>query len=464
MIKKYKSSLTAKIFLLTALLLTLCCIATYVFIAWLIPRTYPDAVNLADVTLADMLEEFKHTDYNRYQEIAAGVETNLKALYGESMELHIFDQGGLEIYGSGAPDKAVTDYGTDQRTETYRFSFADTGEEYLCFCLNHSQVVNQVIEMIGKIFPFLIVMVLLISVFAAYLYSRYITYPIIKISRASEKMIDLDFRLGDTLKRTDELGRVYDNLHILAEKLSVTLEELEERNAQLVMDMERKQQAEQQRAELFSSISHELKTPITVVKGQLQGMIRKTGRYIDRDTYLVRSLESLNRLETMVQELLVISKMESPGYTCNRKPFDLASLINQCLVLQEDIFMQKDISLHCAIQDAVVYNGDGQLLKRVFDNLIINALQYSPSGNHIAVVLEKTESTILFTIENTGVHIAEEDLGKLFEAFYRPDQSRNRQTGGNGLGLSVVKRVLDIHGAQYTLANARDGVIFSIHF
>lgn len=458
--------MTTKIFLLTILLLTICCIATYIFIAWLIPKTYPNQVDLEAVkSFADNItEELKHIDYNNYTGIATNIEKTAQDRYGGNVELHIFDDKGLEVYGNGALKKSTKDYNVNQRTREYRFTFADNTEKFTFFIADGSQAVNYALEAVNRIFPYLIVTILVISIFAAFVYSRYITYPILKISKASEKMIGLDFDLKYKTGRTDELGTVYNNLSALAKKLSFTLKELEKTNAQLSDDINRERQLEQQRTELFSAISHELKTPITIIKGQLQGMISGIGRYKDRDTYLIQSLQALNGLETMVQEILIISRMEAPEYVHNCKPFDLALLVKQCLIAQEDAFIQNEIQLSTDLPDNVIYNGDIQLLKRVFHNLIINALKYSPARNRVSVFMTQKEDSIYFSIENTGPHIVEEDLNRIFEAFYRPDHSRNRQTGGNGLGLYIVKRVLDMHEAKYGMKNTKDGVIFTIMF
>ena len=108
--------------------------------------------------------------------------------------------------------------------------------------------------------------------------------------------------------------------------------------------------------------------------------------------------------------------------------------------------------------------GDQQLQKRVYDKLIAHALDYSPAGNSIMVNLGEDGTTAKFSIKNTCVHVDEGDLSRVFEAFFRADQSRNRQTGGSGLGLYIVKKILDLHGTQYSMKNTTGGVIFTILF
>lgn len=466
MIKKIRSSLTAKIFLLLTLLLTVCCMAAYAFTVWLIPKTYPGQIDLDSV--GDFAErvigEFQHTDYKELEIMAASIENAARTQYGKDLELYLFNSAGAKVYGS---ETIQTNQKLDSfanRTELYSFAFAGSSEEYSFFFADGTQAVNQALEALNQVFPYLLTMVLLISVSAAFVCSKYITLPVRRISRASQKMIALDFSVQEKSRRTDELGTVYNNLSSLAHKLSLTLDELENANKQLKEDIDRERLLERQRTEFFSAVSHELKTPITIVKGQLQGMICEVGRYKDRNTYLVKSLEVINDLETMVQELLTVSRMDVSGYICRREPFDLSLQIKQCITAQEDIFIQKDIRISADLQENVIYHGNQQLLKQVFDNLIGNALNYSPAGNQINVYLKQDTDKTNFFIENTGTHIETKELSKLFEAFYRPDQSRNRQTGGSGLGLYIVKRVLDLHKIHYSLENSKNGVVFHIEF
>ncbi len=193
-------------------------------------------------------------------------------------------------------------------------------------------------------------------------------------------------------------------------------------------------------------------------------MLYQVGRYKDRETYLAKSLETTEALENMVQEFLTISRIDSPEYACNKNNFDLSKLINNCFADYEDLFVQKDLTVQKSIQTNVFITGDMQLLQKVFNNLLSNAAAYSEAGNHITANLRQETNNITFTIENTGAHIPDDDISKLFEAFYRVEQSRNRTTGGTGLGLYIVKKILDLHNAQIKISNTTSGVIAEINF
>lgn len=193
-------------------------------------------------------------------------------------------------------------------------------------------------------------------------------------------------------------------------------------------------------------------------------MLYQVGRYKDRETYLAQSLEITDTLGKMVQELLTISRLDTPGYVCKKSNLNFSNLIVDRITAFEDLFMQKDLTVEQSISPEIYILGDMQLLQKALDNLLGNAAAYSGAGNQVLIKLRKDTETTTLTIENTGAHIPDEAISKLFEPFYRVDQSRNRQTGGTGLGLYIVKTILDLHGAKIEIANTIQGVIVSIQF
>jgi two-component system sensor histidine kinase VanS len=290
------------------------------------------------------------------------------------------------------------------------------------------------------------------------------TAPIKKVSKRSKQMADMDFSGLCPVNRTDEIGVLSDSLNMLSQKLETTISELQEANQKLQADIDMERQLERQRGEFFAAASHELKTPITIIKGQLQGMLYQVGRYKDRETYLAESLEIADTLGKMVQELLTISKFDTPGYTCKKSNLNLSNFIKDCLATFEDLFMQKDLTAIQSISPEISILGDMRLLQKVLDNLLGNAAAYSEAGSQIIVRLWKENEKANLTVENTGAHIPDEAIPRLFEPFYRVDQSRNRQTGGTGLGLYIVKTILDLHGANVEIVNTVQGVSVFVQF
>ena len=467
MIRKIKSKLSVKVFLITSMLMVACCSVTYLCIAHFAPYIYSH--DLAEVEeLADMLsEELSHIPKEEVQYFIQGYNDILTKQYDDEFAFHLFQNSGNEIALSDLNEftgNKIDDYKSTDTTREYEISFADSTEAYILLLAKNTNKESQVVLALQKTLPILSVAILLVSVIAAFFYTWYMTKPIKKISKLSKQMADMDFSGLCPTNRTDEIGVLSHSLNDLSKKLEVALSELQEANQKLQADIDMERRLEKQRVEFFAAASHELKTPITIIKGQLQGMLYQVGRYKDRETYLAQSLEITDTLGKMVQELLTISRLDTPGYTCKKSNLNLSNFIIDRITVFEDLFMQKDLTVEQSISPEIYILGDMQLLQKALDNLLGNAAAYSGAGNQVLIKLWKDTETTTLTIENTGAHIPDEAISKLFEPFYRVDQSRNRQTGGTGLGLYIVKTILDLHGAKIEITNTIQGVIVSVQF
>ena len=444
-----------------------CCSVTYLCISHFAPYIYSH--DLAEVEeLADMLsEELSHIPKEEVQYFIQGYNDILTRQYDNEFAFHLFQNSGKEI---ALPDinkftgNKIDDYKSTDTTGEYEISFADSTETYILLLAKNTNKESQVVLALQKTLPILSVTILLVSVIAAFFYTWYMTKPIKKISKLSKQMADMDFSGLCPTNRTDEIGVLSHSLNDLSKKLAAALSDLQEANQKLQADIDMERRLEKQRVEFFAAASHELKTPITIIKGQLQGMLYQVGRYKDRETYLAQSLEITDTLGKMVQELLTISRLDTPGYTCKKSNLNLSNLIIDRLTAFEDLFMQKDLTVEQSISPEVYILGDMQLLQKALDNLLGNAAAYSGAGNQVLIKLWKETETTTLTIENTGAHIPDEAISKLFEPFYRIDQSRNRQTGGTGLGLYIVKTILNLHEAKIEVTNTLQGVIVSTQF
>ena len=467
MIKKIRSKLSVKVFLITLLLMVTCCTITYSCIVRFSPYVYTHKLSDVEEIAGMISTELSHAPIDEAKYFILGFNDMFAREYSDEFVIHIFKSSGEEMT---LPDldsftnAHIDDYKNEETTNKYKIMFADSTDEYIIFLTKNKKKESQVIEALKKSLPVLSVVIISISVLAAFFYTWYITTPIKKISKNSKHMASMDFSGLCPTNRTDEVGILSQSLNGLSENLLSALSELQKANQKLQADIDMERQLERQRLEFFSAASHELKTPITIIKGQLQGMLYQVGRYKDRETYLAKSLETTEALENMVQELLTISRIDSPEYACNKNNFDLSKLISNCFADYEDLFVQKDLTVQKSIQPNVFITGDMQLLQKVFNNLLSNAAAYSDAGNHITANLRQVNNNITFTIENTGTHIPYDDIPKLFEAFYRVEQSRNRTTGGTGLGLYIVKTILDLHNAQIKISNTAGGVIAEINF
>ena len=488
--KKIAESLTARIFLITAGVLLAAEAITFSFIAWASPSTYTAVVNddltaqvdalvgkLAETTPADcgeLLDDFVLTSGANAMLVGpdgrlvdTGAKLTVQAVYeDDTMIVTTSEQESAVGYHSQDIREGDTVAVTmsEQATITAEVVFEGQSESYTLYVTPRIEVENLAVRALIQMAPWLLMVLLVFSLLCALIYSRYITRPIVRMSGIAGKMAELDFHWECGEKRRDEIGKLGRSLDQLARRLGTALTDLENANQALRGEVERERELDRQRMAFFNAASHELKTPVTILKGQLSGMLEGVGVYQDRDKYLLRSLRVTGRMENLVQEMLAISRMESGSVAVKREPVELSALIERQLALDAPLLEQKKQRLVQDLTPGIVITGDASLLGRVAGNLLSNASLYSPEGAEVRVWCGLLDGRLALTVENTEAHISEKALPHLFEAFYREETSRNRATGGSGLGLYLVKMILARHGAECTIENTEDGVLAVVLF
>lgn len=480
MIRKVKDSLTAKIFLLVACLLLTASGITYTAIVGFLPVTYSNQLeenlNLMSQELAETIGDFRTVEdagtaielfeaayqvsvvildqwgecvWPRVETAVTAIEEDTGTAYNEvvieSDDVVTYENGKMWVTGENA-------------SAMKKYDLTVGGISYTMIVSGGMQPVNQAMEIIRRIFPVILCVSVTVAVLAALAAAFYLTAPVVNLSRISKKMAALDFKDTYQGRRTDEVGILGRNLNEMSENLSGTLKQLQQANAKLKSDIEMEREIEKKRIAFFAAVSHELKTPVTILKGHLSGMLSGVGEYRNRDYYLRRSQETVDKMEGMVQELLSVSRMESKRFTVEFA--DIAEQLRLELAQMTELIEEKRLGLELHIPEHLETNINVSMMEKIFRNLLTNAIRYTPAGgeNEIRIYLEKNGDEICCEVENTGVFIPENDLPHLFEAFYRVEQSRNRQTGGSGLGLYIVKMALDLHGADYGIENTAEGV------
>jgi two-component system sensor histidine kinase VanS len=477
-ITKLKCSLTAKIFLVSCVLLTLVSVLTYGLIARLMPLTYAaDREKLLMSQAAQLLDELKDStletcgpllsQFTLLYDAPVSIQDSQGNVAGGMDPAHMMlteDNGRWETSSDRARENPVLEENGKEEYMVhcigYDFSFRDSRECYQLLVFVSTHGVNQAVEALGRIWPWLAAGILLMSVLTSLFYARFITRPVVRLSAISQRLSELDFSRRCREKRMDEIGTLARSLDQLADRLSGALEELQDANAALQEEIRREQQREQAQREFFSAASHELKTPITVIKGQLGGMLDRVGVYEDRDKYLARSLTVVSQMEGLVRELLMISRMEKGE--ASQTPVELTALVRECLEDYGELFWQKGQLAKAELPGEAWTLGETGLLKKALGSLFSNAALYSPEGAKIHFGVRKEEDSLFLTVENEGTQIAPELLPHLFEPFFRGDPSRNSQTGGSGLGLYLVQRIAWRYGGSCQIQNTRRGVCVTL--
>ena len=496
--KKIRESLTARIFLMTFALLLGAGAITFGCIAWATPITYTAVISSAIEEqmneLVDRLAQTEREDCGPLLDAFIRTTGASAALLGPDGE--IAATGSLlaaqslreddptmvgaasECIVTSVDDTAAVAWETgtaeakdmvsvtmsEQDAMLVDVRFADQQELYSLCVTPRIEAENVAVRALIQMAPWLLLTLLAFSLLCALVYSRYITRPIVRLSGIAGKMAELDFTWECGEERRDEIGKLGRSLDEMSRRLSTALRELENANHALRGEVEQERELDRQRMAFFSAASHELKTPVTILKGQLSGMLEGVDVYRDRDKYLLRSLQVTGRMENLISEMLEISRMETGTAAIRREPVTLSGLLERQLALDAELLEQRGQRLASTLTPGVLVGGDASLLGKAVENLLSNASLYSPQGAEIRVWCGREEEHPALTIENTGVHISQEALPHLFEAFYREEGSRNRDTGGSGLGLYLARMILERHGAVCTLENTEAGVRATVLF
>ncbi|MCR8644254.1 HAMP domain-containing histidine kinase [Paenibacillus sp. N1-5-1-14] len=341
---------------------------------------------------------------------------------------------------------------------------AFTDGHYKLFANATLQPIDEVSQVILLFAPYAIGIVILISITGAVIYSRMLTKPLVRVNRVAKRMASLDFSLSSDIRSKDEIGELSRSLNRLSENLQDAMSELQHTNGQLQIEMDKVKKMEDQRKIFITAVSHELKTPITAVMGQIEGMIDQIGIFKDRDKYLRRSYTIMQEMEKLVRELLQIYEFENTILKASLKPIELSPLVKECLRPLDYVIQAKCTQIHVEMKDDVYVQADRNLLKKALSNILQNAIQYSPERATVTVELIEQDTRYVLQITNSEAVIHNSQLQDLFEPFYRIEKSRNRYTGGSGLGLYIVKQIMDVHMLEYGIASTEQGVQFTIYF
>ena len=449
MVKKIKNNLSAKVFLRIAGLLILCSLFIYGIVMIFLPQSYTVvSSNRVEAEMKELTEMLPQTNFDQAKDaIDQFCQNNHAAvvLSGTDTELRFGSVGHLDNQKG------------EIITSAQEIQFADTNEGYLISITASVSAGSELTMAFGELFPLLLVLIVVISALGAFLCSRILVRPVLEISRASKRMANLDMTWECSVNRTDELGVLANSLNNMAKRLDATLKELEHANQKLREDMEHITELSRQRRDFFAAASHELKTPITILKGQIESMILGIGKYKDTGNVLPETLKQVENMEQLVKELLSISKLEM-NTTNDTKQISFSNILKRVCEHLKPLANERSIEIEKNISEEVMIMGNEPLLERAVHNIISNAIRHSPVGAKLEIDL----SFHSLLVRNSGVTIPDEDLDKLFTPFYRVEKSHNKLTGGSGLGLYLVKIILEQHGLAFHIENQKDSVCFEV--
>ena len=291
--------------------------------------------------------------------------------------------------------------------------------------------------------------------------SRKISEPIKELTQISERMNHLDFDAKYKGKSRTEIALLGQNINQLSETLETTISELKSANNELLRDIEKKNEMEKMRTEFLSNVSHELKTPIALIQGYAEGL--KEGVNDDeesRNYYCEVIVDEASKMNQMVQKLLTLNQLEFGNKTVSLERFDVVDLIRNYLQSSLLLCEQKGVQLKMEDYPPIHVWADEFGVEEVFNNYFTNAMNHVDGEKIIEVQVQPTENKVRVSVFNTGAPIPEDSIAHIWEKFYKVDKARTRAYGGSGVGLSIVKAIMDSMNQSYGVLNYDNGVEF----
>lgn len=257
--------------------------------------------------------------------------------------------------------------------------------------------------------------------------------PLRQLQQLSTEVSKGNYQNRITVEREDEIGQLASAFNSMSESL---------------------EKQEERKKEFTSNIVHELRTPLTYIGGYTQALKEKIYTSPEEaESYLTTIEKETGRLNKLINDLVELNHLQGDLYVLNREPIALAQIVLDTLHLFHVRIAEKELNLQTKIEEDIVIIGDSQRIQQVFYNVLDNAVKYSTHGGQLHVQLKQDGQFVDFIVTNEGISIASADLSRIGERFFRTDKARNRTTGGSGLGLSIVKEIVRLHGGTFTIVS-----------
>jgi len=302
------------------------------------------------------------------------------------------------------------------------------GQRYLAGAVYVNVPMPEILEIKSPMFKVFIMVVglsLLVSMILMYIFTKRVTYPLKKIKGAAKVIAKGEFCQPLDIKSNDEIGELAESFNHMAFAL---------------------QHLEENRREFIANVSHEIRTPITSIRGFVEGILDGTIPEDKREKYLTIIRDEVERINRLVNDLLDLSKIESGEFKLVFKKININELIRRCLIKLEGFIEKKGLDIEANFEHTDVFVlADQDAIERVLINLIHNAIKFTPEGGRIEVGSYTRKDKVIVYIRDNGVGMSEDDVKKIWDRFYKTDKSRSEDKTGMGLGLSIVKSIIHEH-------------------
>ena len=365
-------------------------------------------------------------------------------------EIDIIEEKGNYILQEASDERIRTKY-------LELWGQLDNGEWFLLRTPLES--IEKAVHLSNEFYIFVGAIVTLMAVFTITIISKRITEPIVQLNELSQRMANLDFDAKYTGSAHNEIDQLGENFNRMSEELERTISELKSANVELEKDVKKKEEIDEVRKEFLNNVSHELKTPIALISGYAEGLKDNIAEDKEsRDFYCDVIIDESNKMNTMVQKLLSLNRLEFGNDPTVMERFDIVALVRGVVQGMKLLLDEKGAQVSFSSEDCMYVWGDEFKIEEVVTNFMSNALNHLDYEKKIDIRIRRVDNLVRTSVFNTGDPIPESDIDKIWDKFYKVDKARTREYGGSGIGLSIVKAIMDGHNQQCGVKNYNDGV------
>lgn len=351
----------------------------------------------------------------------------------------------------------------DMRTKTTSIELVWTESQSGTYVLIRTSVesLQANVDIANKFLAYAGILVAILVSIGVFFAANSFVRPVEELSGIAKRMTNLDFNAKYEVKRNDEIGELGHSINLLSEKLEDTISDLKSANNQLQTDIEQKVQVDEMRKEFLSNVTHELKTPIALIQGYAEGLKDNISEDAEsREFYCDVIIDEASKMNKMVKKLLTLNQIEFGNDMVELERFDIVALIRSVLESSDILVRQNDIRVQFEQMEPVDVWADEYMVEEVVTNYLTNAIHHVAMEKVIDIRVVPQGKSVRISVFNTGKPIPEEDIDKIWIKFYKVDKARTREYGGSGIGLSIVKAIMESHNQPYGVINHSNGVEF----
>jgi len=369
-------------------------------------------------------------------------------------------RGGItKLKEEGNPLIFITEQKPDMAVSVAGILYDEKKDETI-YAFSSLQPVNEAVQVIKEFYLYFYIGALITILLLSFFYSNMIAKPLIKITKTASKMAKLDFTEKCEVKSEDEIGALATSLNLLSENLYGALTSLTDANTQLEKDIEKERKLTEMRKDFVAAVSHELKTPITLIEGYTLALNDDVLEGAEKQYFIDVIMDESRKMNSLVSDMLDLSQLESGNFKLTKEEFTLHELVKSVTKKFTSLLNEKQIKLGLNLIEDIKVNADWNRIEQVITNYMTNAIRHTQEGGSITVAMKNIDDTICVEVENSGNKIDVSEISKIWDNFYKIDKSRTRKLGGTGLGLSIVKNIILLHGGSCGVENTEMGVKF----